>query len=292
MNRGKIFELFKRLFLIIKTNIWYIIWFIIYFFISFLSLKSRFEEDTAIVILFLYFISLVIAFWAGEIILKFIEGARPVETKKEKEYLVLIFEEVYENIKYLHPALPKIKLHIIDSLTVNAMAIGKSTLAITQGVIDTLSSEELKGIMAHEISHIYYGDTKATIINIIGNGIFSIQIILLKITLKLFEYFTMLLPDRAMKTIVNILQVMFELWISVILLTGTIIFSSHKRSCEFKADEFAFKCGYGAQLIEALYIIKKMNLGQKVSIISRMQASHPRISKRIAILEEITDKEI
>ena len=44
---------------------------------------------------------------------------------------------------------------------VNAFAIGRNTIAVTMGAIETFSSDELKGIIAHEFGHLSNGDTNS-----------------------------------------------------------------------------------------------------------------------------------
>ena len=73
---------------------------------------------------------------------------------------------------------------------------------------------------------------------------------------------------------------------------GNIILSFNSRANEFRADSFAFELGYGNQLADALYIIQKMSLGQKMKVVKRMQSSHPRTSTRIGRLEALEDGEI
>ncbi len=60
--------------------------------------------------------------------------------------------------------LPKPKIYIIPDPDPNAFATGKdpehASIAVTQGLLDTLSREELQGVIAHEMSHIRNYDTR------------------------------------------------------------------------------------------------------------------------------------
>ena len=87
----------------------------------------------------------------GEAILRIIYGAIKVKTKDDKEYLLPLFEEVYDSIrKQENYNNTKIKLYIDRSMTINAYAMGTRTIAITRGAIETLSEEQIKGMFAHE----------------------------------------------------------------------------------------------------------------------------------------------
>jgi len=281
----------KRLFAITRRNILYIIWFLVYFTWS-ISLVQPFFGSLGASFFFTLLLhggSLAIAYFFGDFIFGLIEGIRPIETKREKDYLTPLFEEVYQDVKELYPDLPQIRLHIVDSLTVNAIAIGNRTIAVTQGAIETFDSEELKGIMAHEMSHIYYGDTKAIIFNTIGNGIFSICVFIVKAVLRMLDNISAKNESKGIQSAFGFIRAILEMSVFFMLFMGSLILSFNSRRNEFKADKFAYEAGYGGQLTEALYILQKMSLGQKVKLVHRLQASHPRISKRIAKLEALED---
>jgi heat shock protein HtpX len=59
--------------------------------------------------------------------------------------------------------IPKPSVHIIDSPTPNAFATGRSpakgAVAVTTGIMQVLSRDELAGVMAHELAHIKNRDT-------------------------------------------------------------------------------------------------------------------------------------
>jgi len=171
------------------------------------------------------------------------------------------------------------------------MAVGSHTVAVTQGAVATFNSEELKGVIAHEIAHIYYGDTKAVIINTIGNGIFSILVFIVKLFLKAMELIAKKMESPVLQAVFNLFRFIFELFTFGLLWVGDFILSFNSRGNELKADKFAFKIGYGEELTASLYIMQKISLGGKMKLVTRMLASHPRVSKRIGRLEALTDAE-
>jgi heat shock protein HtpX len=115
----------------------------------------------------LYVVSLIVAFSpVAEKIMRLFNNVRPLEMKEEKDFLLPIFNEVLDKAKEQNPeefADSNIELFIIDSMSVNACAIGKNTIAVTKGAMKTFSADELRGIFAHEIAHILNRDTIAPI---------------------------------------------------------------------------------------------------------------------------------
>jgi len=101
--------------------------------------------------------------------------------------------------------------------------------------------------------------------------------------------------ERKTKGLIHIL-LDFVSWIVtslefVFLFMGNIILMGNSRGAEYQADKFAYQAGYGMELKEALYMLQKMSLTDQLKIIERMQASHPRVSRRIMKMEELLAKE-
>jgi len=79
-------------------------------------------------------------------------GARPV-TREEAPRLYAIVEYLCSRA-----ALPMPKLYIIPSDSPNAFATGRNpqhaSVAVTEGALRLLDEEEMRGVLAHEISHV------------------------------------------------------------------------------------------------------------------------------------------
>lgn len=111
------------------------------------------------------------SYWFSDKIALAIYRAKPV-TEKEAPKLYKIVRDV------AHLAnIPMPRVYIIPSNILNAFATGRNkkhaAVAATKGIIDALSDDELKGVMAHEISHIRNNDiliqsVAATIAGVIG----------------------------------------------------------------------------------------------------------------------------
>lgn len=81
-------------------------------------------------------------------------GAVPVDANNsQQKQLLNIVDEMT-----IASGLPRPKVYVIPDPDPNAFATGKdphdSFIAVTQGLLDTLTREELQGVVAHEMSHI------------------------------------------------------------------------------------------------------------------------------------------
>jgi len=83
---------------------------------------------------------------------------RAKEVKDNNHHLYKIVKEVAKKAN-----VPMPKVYIIPDKNSNAFATGRSpkhsAVAATEGILDLLNDEELKGVMAHEISHVKNRDT-------------------------------------------------------------------------------------------------------------------------------------
>lgn len=89
--------------------------------------------------------------------------------RKERLLWTLLEELIAESKTNFTP-----ELYIINANYMNAFASGwnenNSLIAVTSALIDKLDRDELKAVMAHELSHIRHGDIRLTLsVGILGN---------------------------------------------------------------------------------------------------------------------------
>ncbi len=108
---------------------------------------------------------------------KMIQGAthaRPLE-RKDNMRVYNLTENLCMSVGMKMP-----KLFIIESGALNAYASGindKSfAVTLTRGLIDTLSDDELEGVIAHELMHIRNKDVRLLIVTIVFVGIFGVLV--------------------------------------------------------------------------------------------------------------------
>src|SRR5689334_15105966 len=112
-----------------------------------------------------------IAYFTHQTLISMATGARGV-TRQEAPKLYNVLENLC-----ISRGLPMPALQIIDTPALNAYASGlregQYVVAVTQGLVDTLSDDELEAVLAHELTHIRNRDTQLMVIAIIFAGVFA-----------------------------------------------------------------------------------------------------------------------
>ena len=281
----------------LASNILYITWFMFYFLIAWWIFGA---DLTALLTVFgIYAVSMSIALSpVGEILLRVYQGCRLPLTEEETNYLLPIFEEVYQDAQEVNPSLNKgIQIYIMDAMYINAFAIGRQTITVTRGALTTFSRHELKGLLAHELGHMAYGHTKALLLTIVGNFLFTVIIFMFRIILKLLDIISAVVGafnilGSVFRIMTFVVKIFFEISIFVFENAGDFILSLNSRINEFQADNFAYTIGFGKELISVLYILQKISLNSKVSLKDKLKATHPHIAIRIQNLEHLENQAI
>ncbi len=98
-----------------------------------------------------------VSYWFSDKIVLSIYSAKPLPPDKAPE-IHRIVEELARNAQ-----IPKPKVYYMDSDSPNAFATGRNpengVVCLTTGIMRLLSLDELRGVIAHEISHIKHRDT-------------------------------------------------------------------------------------------------------------------------------------
>ncbi len=279
-----------------KSNWAYLIWFAFYFTFAVVVVYA-FVQNIGLSLLItalIYGISIAFAVSPiGEALARVLEGAKPIQTQQDKDYLLPIFEEVYGEVLKTTPQLSKdIKIYITESMAVNAFALGSRTIAVTRGALYAFSSEELKGILSHEFGHMVNGDTKALLIKLVGNGFFSLIVFVFRFVALILQTISNALSGKnivivVISVVLFLTRLIIDLSILVFVFIGDIIIALNSRYSELLADEYAHIIGYGEDLKSALYVISQLEMPSKLSLTERLKASHPYTSARIERLEQL-----
>lgn len=104
---------------------------------------------------FAFFISLILnggAYFFSDKLALSASSAKPLKRNQAPE----VYEIVEELSREMKTPMPRI--YITPEIQANAFATGRNpqnaSVAVTQGILRTLSREELKGVLAHELGHV------------------------------------------------------------------------------------------------------------------------------------------
>lgn len=126
--------------------------------VLFVWIGGYFGGNSGAIYAFLFaFVMNVGAYWFSDKIVLSMYGAKEVNPSEVPE-LYNIVRELTSSAK-----LPMPKVYIAPQSSPNAFATGRNpkhaAVCVTQGILNLLNREELKGVIAHELSHIKNRDT-------------------------------------------------------------------------------------------------------------------------------------
>ena len=115
----------------------------------------------------------VYAYWFSDKVVLSMYNAQQVDEQSAPQFYRMV-RELAQNAQ-----LPMPKVYIIDEPQPNAFATGRNpehaAVAATKGIMQILSERELRGVMAHELTHVKHRDTlTSTISATIAGAISSI----------------------------------------------------------------------------------------------------------------------
>lgn len=268
----------------IACNWVYVLWFLFYFFLTYL-IFSIFTKDALAIVTVLYAICLLIAFTpVAEGIMRFFMGVRELQTSREMQMLFDSFGEVYDNaLAHDETLFKNIKLYICDDLEVNAFAFGRHTLCLNKGAIEYMTKRQLMGIIAHEFGHFSHIDTVFLLISTVSNSIMNLILKILELFARGLNHFVE--RKEGGKGLIKLIWGIFMLVVTFIEFIGAALVMPASRKDEYVADKFAHDCGYGDELISALYLLDELEGDRKRTIRDMIKATHPPLKSRIQTLE-------
>ncbi len=246
------------------------------------------------------FIPILISVFAHErIILSFSKVKGPI-SREDDEYLYDIVKSISERFK-----LPVPKIYIIEADYMNAFAIGltqsKSSVAFTSKLIKTLDKEELEGVVAHEVAHIYNYDSRLMTIVALLSGLVVTMIEYVWIFADYFGGEDNEVEEMWWVNVLSILSVIIA-YIFIQLITFAI---SRKR--EFIADAYAAgitkkpnalasaleKISVNSQVkglrsgMAHLYITSPVDRKKAMKTFYKLLSTHPPVEERIEALRNM-----
>ena len=239
-------------------------------------------------------INFVSYFFSDSIVLN-MYGAQPLSKTEHKD----IYEMVHELATTM--GLPMPKLWLVQERMANAFATGRNpahaSVAVTSGILALLNKKELRGVLAHELSHVKNRDTlTSTVAATLATAIGFIA------NMVRFGAYT---DDRRSRG-----NILFMMVVSILMpIAASLLQMAISRSCEYGADRTgAYACKDPLALASALeklhthisvapmastdikkvctaplFIVHPFTAGDWTALFS----THPPVERRIAELRAI-----
>lgn len=221
-------------------------------------------------------------------------NAKPIMRETLPEYYDLV-KDLCEKNNIQMP-----KLYMVNNNSINAFATGRNksraVVAVTRGLLEKLSPDEIRGVVGHELSHIEGGD-------MLLMSALSILVGFISILADLFWYSSAMnrVSSRDNSGVTAIIGIILSLFAPI---TATLIKLSVSRTREYSADANGAKiCGNPIFLADALCKIKKDRIPLpyaskatahlyfaspfKQDLFEELFSTHPNIDERIKRLREM-----
>lgn len=186
------------------------------------------------------------------------------------------------------------KIKISDSKIADAAALGHNLIIVSRGALNTFNDEELRAVIAHELGHLFYGDSIRNIALIFSA--FATRVVMwfyavyASVTAMLNQVFSSAKGEAAAAlTLGSLIPLLIFLPVVLLNLLGTKVFDllnmMMSRSVEYRADAFASSLGYKADMIAALETLDGLTITDN-SFLAKLMATHPAPMQRIGALED------
>lgn len=179
-----------------------------------------------------------------------------------------------------------LQLRFIDDPMPVALAIGRHTIAVSQGFMD-MSYHEMEGILANEIAHLALRHNVVMMIAGCANPLILLYWGIIQISkwvlVAVFSILTIFSSNRSTQLISVLSSAIISaaIWLWTFLCTIFLAFES--RQNVYDADLYTAELGYGYELASALESVGAMNI--KGGFLRALQMTHPSVNARITRLQ-------
>ena len=285
-------DFFRKLFK--SKNIGIIIWLFfnsLMFIIPFMSICPDYPILGLIFGIVVYVGTIAIALSSlGEWFFRLINGCKKIIDPRILNRLIPLFNEVYARAKIKDPILsPNIRLYMINDHYPNAFALGRNTVCVTRGLL-YLDDEEIKGIFAHEFSHLSNKDTDFLLFIYIGNLVMTCGFMIARAMIWIISFFLGVATSdhddydvvKGLRGLIfaRLADLLYVIAVGLYTKLGLILVRHSMRKQEYEADKFAYDLGYGEQLRDALTQLQDTNEAPK-KFAANLMSTHPDIFSRI-----------
>lgn len=203
-----------------------------------------------------------------------------------------------EEAAYLRPLFAKIcrqagnnpaqfRLYVCPKDEINALALGAKSIAVTTGLLQTATLEELEGVLAHELGHHLLNHTFWLTLTCVSGQVGNWALRLYDILLKTFGHLRFI-PVLgylvvALTWLLRLLFLLFDWFVQLPFYLGR-LFGSRRN--EYAADRFAAQIGCGNGLrsfLERVLAPREARAG----FFECLKRTHPPAAKRVRRLAHL-----
>ena len=264
---------------------------LIFFGLNIILIFSAFgNSGDAGMLIMIYILTVIVSLSPiGEWALCMMVGAEDIKRKDIKIHIIPLVEVVLDSAKKNSLYCPdSVNIKIIHDQTPNAFALGRKTIAITDGLL-RLPDEAVMAVLAHEIGHLAYGHTVIQLLIGGGNVFITFFLLVLKISCWIFAAIMGIFSFASRSWIMGIMTAIFSaisygaIWFWVKFCKIFLMWSM--RQNEFVADEYAMKLGFGYEL--AYSLDHELYSIPRNGFLNALFDPHPSSDDRIAALQNL-----
>lgn len=222
-----------------------------------------------------------------------------------------IFNEVYSKAKAENPELSDdIELYIQEDDEPNACAMGRRTVCVTQGLL-SYTDDQIRAVLGHEFGHLAHKDTDLLLVMNVANSFIHWFFVFVWIVLgiiKVLEVIFTFIFHIITGTKPRLLGIIFNALFTLIMfgtvklveklwnVIGNAFLMMSSRGAEFRADAYAYKLGFGNELIEFFNTLPDAHIGKRTkgklffSKLTTLGQSHPATWRRIDAINRLNSK--
>jgi heat shock protein HtpX len=289
----------KRIFLFLAVNILVLLTLSITFNVILAVFGIEFS-DQAPLFIFYGFIGMggaIISLLISRIMAKMALGVRVLEPTSQDPVERQLIEIVYRLAQKANlPRMPEVGIY--DSPEVNAFATGptksRALVAVSTGLLRQMNSDQVEGVLGHEISHVANGDmvTMTLIQGVINTLVLILARLIASAVANNFE-------ERSRSTVQILLYYTLQMVLSIL---GSVVVNYFSRAREFRADAGGAHLAGKDKMIGALRALSGVYgvvdeehqalttlkiSGHSRRMVSLLFSTHPPLDERIKRLESV-----
>ncbi len=236
----------------------------------------------------------LVSLFLSKYMAKWTMGVKTIDPKNASSTEMEVYRRVQSLAQRAHLPMPEVGIY--DSPEVNAFATGpsksSSLVAVSTGLLGRMNSQELEGVLAHELSHVANGDMVTLTL---------IQGIVNSFAMFFSRIIAMIAANAVKEEMAYIVRFAVTIVLDIIFsILGSIAVAYFSRKREFRADAGAAKLAGRESMIAALESLRTMvdqpedergaalaslKISSKKGGFLSLFATHPPLEERILALK-------